>query len=75
MFDKSLLARLIYFLLVLGALMEFNIENNHLEIGIVRVPSFPPIKSNSTLGVLLKYCLLWEVFLNISLQYRTCPVL
>lgn len=74
MLDKSLLARLIYFPSVLGALMEFNIENNHLEIGIVSVPSFPSIKSNSTLRVLFKYCLLWEVFLT-GLQDRTCPVL
>lgn len=75
MLDKSLMARLIYFPFVLGVLMQFNLENNHLEIEIILILSFHPIKSNSTLGVLFKYYLLWEVFLNAGLQYRTCPIL
>lgn len=39
-------------------------KNQCLEIGIVLLPFWPPIKSYSTVKTWLKCCIIWEVFLG-----------
>lgn len=63
MLNKSLLTLLISFPLILEVVIEFDMENNCLETGIL-INSFPCMKSYSTPKALLKCCIPWEAFIS-----------